>query len=532
MLFRKAQDLRTSGQIDPALDELLKLQATLRSKPELNTLALNVEREMAEAYLSRSGPSKDDLARAVACLETVAAGQPRDGFVHYKLGIAYRQMGDERRASANLQEAIQSGVRNLAAHVNLVEAAFGSNQSALGLQAAKDVISPSLRSPDVLLRLGRLLFGRLFYKEALTAFQLAHEIEPRAFEPRFRLALTHYLLQEFADTVAVLQPEDVQSSAEAASLNASAEAQLGHSDIAISLLQRAILHFPQSPHAYINLALIQMDLGSAADAKKSLERLQSLPAQQDAKVFYAVKRNSCRDLAKPGENENPPAQSASRQSDYYFQLAAQLLERFHYGSALEVVRLSEAEEGPSARVLYVEGDSCLNLDPQGNEPIQFLKEAITRNPNFDKAYYLLGRAYARQGDIAEARTAYRTAAALHPDPSYFLSLGKTLAKSGDLTGAISAYGQALKLDPSYAEAHLEMGRTSVQMEDFAKAKQELEKAIDLEPDFYEADYLLGRLLFRQGDKDASARYMAAFEQKKSALMEQSVIGSGFIFGGE
>jgi len=35
-----------------------------------------------------------------------------------------------------------------------------------------------------------------------------------------------------------------------------------------------------------------------------------------------------------------------------------------------------------------------------------------------------------------------------------------------------------------------------------------------------------------GDAERSREYMASFEEKKSALMEQSVIGSGFIFGGQ
>jgi uncharacterized protein HemY len=77
-----------------------------------------------------------------------------------------------------------------------------------------------------------------------------------------------------------------------------------------------------------------------------------------------------------------------------------------------------------------------------------------------------------------------------------------------------------------------LGRLFVQMKSLEKARTQLEKAIELEPDFYEADYLLGRLLYRMGDGEKSRAYMASFEEKKSALMDQSVIGSGFIFGGQ
>ena len=70
------------------------------------------------------------------------------------------------------------------------------------------------------------------------------------------------------------------------------------------------------------------------------------------------------------------------------------------------------------------------------------------------------------------------------------------------------------------------------MKSLEKARTQLEKAIELEPDFYESDYLLGRLLHRIGDEERSRIYMASFEEKKRALMEQSVIGSGFIVGGQ
>jgi tetratricopeptide (TPR) repeat protein len=538
ILLKRAQDHRMAGRNDEALDELLALLASLRGHPELRALALNANRETAEAYLSRGDRSKDDLARAAACFEAVVAEQPEDAFLHYRLGLVYRELGDNRRAALHLQDAVKGGFRNLGARINLIEAAFASGQSVLGLQAARDVISPSLRSPDVLLRLGRLLFDHLFYQEALKAFQLAHQAAPEAFEPRFRLALTHYLLKEYADTVATLQPATaLESNPEAASLDASAEAQLGHTDAAVSILRRAIERFPKSSHPYINLALIELDLGNAGEAEKLLEQLRSLPVQRDVKVFYAVNRNSCRDLANSIDHANAPGHSSPDTAEFYYQLAVQLQQRFHYASAVELIRLAQANEGSSARVLYVAGTSCLNLDPQAPEPIQFLRGAVERNPKFDQAYYILGRAYTRRGDLEGALQSYREAARLRPDPSYFLSLGKTLTKSGnssepDQDHAIAAYEQALALDPSYAEAHLELGRLYVQMKNLEKARTQLQKAIELEPDFYEADYLLGRLLYSMGDSEQSRGYMASFEEKKSVLMEQSVVGSGFIFGGQ
>src|SRR5205085_2317179 len=158
------------------------------------------------------------------------------------------------------------------------------------------------------------------------------------------------------------------------------EAQLGHTQTATSALRRAIERFPQSSHPYINLALIELDRGNASEAGHLLERLRSLPVQRDAKVFYDVNRNSCRDLANAMDRGNAPAHLSPDHlspdtAEFYYQLAIQLQQRFHYASAVELIRLAQANEGTSARVLYVAGTSCLNLDPQAPEPIQFLREA-------------------------------------------------------------------------------------------------------------------------------------------------------------
>ena len=69
--------------------------------------------------------------------------------------------------------------------------------------------------------------------------------------------------------MAALEPvTDLESNPEAASLDASAEAQSGHREAAVSRLRRAIERSRQSPHPYINLALIELDNGNAGEAKE------------------------------------------------------------------------------------------------------------------------------------------------------------------------------------------------------------------------------------------------------------------------
>ena len=477
----------------------------------------------------------EDAAKVAAAqverarLEEILSAHPADALIRYKLGLVYRELGDNRKATMNLQAAMRGGFDNLAARLNLIEAAFACRQSTLALATAQQVISTTPKSPGVLLRVGRLLFDHLFYKESLRAFQLAQQAAPDAFEPRFRLALTDYLLRDYAATVAALEPvARTQSTPEAASLMASAEAELGRFETAIPTLQWSIATVPKSPHAYINLALIELDRGNGAKSETILEQFRALQSQSDAKVFYSVRRNSCGEIANAVANGAVPALVSHDKAEFYYQLAAQLEERFNFLSAVQLIRLAQLNEGNSARVLLVAGTSCLNHDPMAPEPIMLLRQALARDPNLDKAYFLLGRAYTHQGKLEDAAAAYRKAAELRPEASYYVSLGKALRNRQN---AIPEFERALALDNSSAQAHLELGRAYVQLEEFGKARPHLEKAIELEPDYYEAYYLLGRLLHKIGDEEQSHTLLAQFAEKKNALMQQSVIGAGYIGDG-
>ena len=522
--FNVAHEDRLQGRSIQALEKLRELLTTIGEHPEFADLQLNVKSEMSEVYLSQN-----DLARAAACLEEIAARKPADGLVHYKLGLVYRDVGDYGRATLNLHSAIENGFNNLSAKVNLIESAFASKQTTLAVETAEQVITPALKSVELSLRLGRLLFNHLFYGLACKAFQLAHQEAPDAFEPRFRLALAYYLLEDYASALAMLQPFNAsQLTPETASLAASAEAKLGHFDAATMMLQRSLALSHESPHAYLNLALIDLDRGNIAGAETLLEQFRALQLKGSAKVFYRVGRNSCLDMRRDQANRAVPAAPVPDKAEFYYQLAVQLQEQFNYSSAVELIRLAQTYEGNSARVLYIAGAGCLNEDPLSAQAVLFLQEAIKLDPSLHRAYYLLGRAFTHQGKPEEAVAAYQRAVALHSDPAYFVSLGRALGNSGT---AIAAYEQALKVDPSYAEAHLELGRSFIRLECFERARQELEKAVVLEPDFYEADYLIARLEHRIGDEEQSRKYLALFNDKKSVLLRQSVIGGGYVGNG-
>jgi len=66
------------------------------------------------------------------------------------------------------------------------------------------------------------------------------------------------------------------------------------------------------------------------------------------------------------------------------------------------MRLARRYEGNSSRLLYAAGVSCLNLNPQAPEAVALLQEATAQDARRHEAWYLLGRAYVRQGNFENA----------------------------------------------------------------------------------------------------------------------------------
>jgi tetratricopeptide (TPR) repeat protein len=226
---------------------------------------------------------------------------------------------------------------------------------------------------------------------------------------------------------------------------------------------------------------------------------------------------------------------AAEKADFYFDLASQMQDRYHYSSAVEFLRLARPYEGKSARLLQAAALNCLNL--QSPEAVWMLREAVTIDPGRHEAWHLLGRAYLRQGDFEAGLSAFRQATALKARAPYWISLGKALLASNtpDATDArreaLGAFEQAVTLEPLNAVAHYELGRLLSQSGSLDAARTHLLRAVDLEPDFYEAFYALSRVCSRTGDTVHSQKYLAIFERTKSAVVRQSVVGSGYISEG-
>ncbi|MFO7870750.1 MAG: tetratricopeptide repeat protein [Kiritimatiellia bacterium] len=139
-----------------------------------------------------------------------------------------------------------------------------------------------------------------------------------------------------------------------------------------------------------------------------------------------------------------------------------------------------------------------------------LKAAIETDPQYDLAYYDLGRIAEWQSDWNKARNYYRLAVNLSPSlvPA-ILGLARMQERSGNLKQALNNYKKAGTIWPVWATVDRDIVRVLVKMGRLAEAEGKCVEAWKAHPknDWYPA--LIGRLRSSQGDRAGALRYLQA-----------------------
>jgi Tfp pilus assembly protein PilF len=137
-------------------------------------------------------------------------------------------------------------------------------------------------------------------------------------------------------------------------------------------------------------------------------------------------------------------------------------------------------------------------------------EASRRDDLSAEDWYELG--YELEATSAEdARNAYRRAVAL--DPSHadaHLNLGRLLHEGGDASAAERHYRQAAAHRPADATAHFNLGVALQDQDRPAEAQAAYELALALDPAYADAHFNLAGLKDAQGDRLAALRHLKEY----------------------
>lgn len=161
--------------------------------------------------------------------------------------------------------------------------------------------------------------------------------------------------------------------------------------------------------------------------------------------------------------------------------------------------------------------------------IKLCQQEISVDPQGIEFYPYLAKAYAQQGKVSEAISAYQKALGTTINQAeIYGELGLLYSKQKDLSQAARHYQQALKLKPGWAELQYNLAVVLYQLGDWNGAIAAYNRAIKVKPDYAAAYFNLGVIYDQKGELEAAiAAYRQVIAFQPSLVRAYSNLGSTY-----
>jgi len=188
--------------------------------------------------------------------------------------------------------------------------------------------------------------------------------------------------------------------------------------------------------------------------------------------------------------------------------------------AIEVFRQGTSRFPNSPRMAIGLGMALYSLGKY-DEAVKSLLRAADLDPQDPRSYRFLSRAFDSSPTHAdEVVECFRRFADLQPQNGqalYYYAMSLWKAKRGqdpafDLTQIEALLKKAISLEPSLAEAHLQLGNLYSDQRRFADAIPEYLRARELNPDLADAHYRLAQAYVHTGKKDLAEAELKIYQQ--------------------
>ncbi|PYV85955.1 MAG: hypothetical protein DMG05_21405 [Acidobacteria bacterium] len=474
-------------------------------------LSQEVEKDWATALLNLG-----KYREACELMENSLSRDSSQVDLRYRLAGSYLAQGKYQEAWPHLEEAYRRGLRHAGVLLQLARTRFAVGQDDRAAELLESV-SQETSSPDLLWEIGKLLFERLLYPQALFPLRKAWEQKPGSYEVGMYLALSHYLIKQYGESERVLAAIQAGPTPplDYCILLGSVYARLGRWEQAQRELEKAIRQSPDRADGYLNLGLFYLERG---DSKRSMEMLEkgSKVMVKGTKLLYSMRdRDSCDGLAPPQASNNQD----SARGEFYGKLARALQHTEQRSSALGVYLLALSVDNSAAAAYAGIGHICWELD----SPVvarSFLQRGLELHPNNPDLHFSLGLLFQSLGQIDESIKHYRKAIELQEPNApalHWTQLG-TAQLAGSKQMEIDAEGsfrRALERDPGFAQAHYELGKLYFQRKDFERAEQSFENAVRYDPLLLRAYYQYGLMCIRHGKSEKGRALLDTFNRKRA-----------------
>jgi predicted CXXCH cytochrome family protein len=145
------------------------------------------------------------------------------------------------------------------------------------------------------------------------------------------------------------------------------------------------------------------------------------------------------------------------------------------------------------------------------------RQAISRNPSFERAIRNLGFALSKAGELETAEITLQRALKLDPvDAQAWFEIGSIESRQGRIDTALASLRKAASLDPDLMDVWNSIGVTLSSVPGAAGAEEAFREAIRIDPYYATALANLGRLLSDEGKQQE-----AAFQLGRAARLDPS-----------
>jgi len=429
------------------------LLAASRDNPQSNDQSQNLDREFQAAV---SQYDAGHFAAAAAKLEELLPSVPENFEVHELLGLVYSAESQDAKANEHLEKAVSLNPKSAPARTNL---------------AAN------------LVRLGKTDLAE-------EQFRKAAQLEPENFDANHNLGEAYVRARKIAEAVPYLE--------KAQHLN------------------------PASYDNGYDLSLACLLTGRTKEARELVHNL--LQQKNTAELHNLLAEIEEKDgNFVPAANEFEIAAHMDPSESNLFDWASELLVHRTLQPSIEIFRRATERYPQSSRLAIGLGMALYSLGKY-DDAVTSLLRAADLNPSDPRCYPFLSRAYDSSPSQAdEVIKRFRRFAELQPRNGqalyyYAMSLWKgkrTQDPSLDLHQIQSLLTKSIELDPTLAEAQLQLGNLNSDQSKYADAIPHYQRAIELNSDLADAHYRLGQAYVRTGERDRAQQELQLYQQLRT-----------------
>ena len=321
---------------------------------------------------------------------------------------------------------------------------------------------------------------------------------PRAVSVRIALAELDLQQQHYEQAVRELKRVLTQDAN-----NAQAHLDLGvayqslnQGGLALAEFNAAIRHNPQLISAYYFRGRYLSDQNDNAHAAEDAQKvLQKEPENRPAAVLLAKIELRLSKCEEAQEILKPVVQAEKENTEALF-LLSRAYECTHQEDFAKITRSEFDRVSHEQESMHSAQTDADHLAEQAAEAarhnqlqpaMDFLQQALAKDPQNASAHALLAKIYFSEGDAGKAQKAIEVALQAKPyHPDYLYVLGKIREKQGDRGGALSAFQQVIAVNPAESDAYFEIAEIYHQTGQRSEAIAALRKAVQLSPG--DADY--------------------------------------------